>query len=223
MTYTIKKYKSGYRVMSSNGTYLTNHPVSYDTARRQQVSAFRTTKGGSATGLGNEDYALSDSDINKLLGGTNIFKYPELKDMASIDDAFDEMGRAMMLYLTTDDNTGHWVCMLKHGNTIEYFDPYGGYKPDDEREWLSPQQLQELGQDIPILTHMLKGYKVISNPYKFQAESGRGKAINTCGRHCVTRLMLGHLPLKKYAELIKSSGINPDDFVTTFTYQMLKK
>jgi hypothetical protein len=35
--------------------------------------------------------------------------------------------------------------------------------------------------------------------------------------------MLGHLPINKYAELIKSSGINPDDFVTTFTYQMLKK
>lgn len=223
MSYIIKKYKSGYRVIAPNGTALSKVPVSYNTARKQQISAFRTLRGGSATGLGHEDYALSDSDINQLLGGTKIFRYPELKGMSSIEDAFDKYGRAMMLYLTEDANTGHWVCMLKHGNVIEYFDPYGGYKPDDERKWLSPQKLEELGEDEPVLTHMLKNYKVRSNPYKLQAESERGKAINTCGRHCVTRLMLGHLPIDKYAALIKSSGVSPDDFVTSFTYQMLKK
>ena len=224
MSYIVKKYKSGYRVIAPNGTALSNYTVSYATARKQQISAFRTLRGGNATGLGNEEYALSDDDINKLLGGTNIFRYPELKSMKSIDDAFDEYGRAMMLYLTEDANTGHWVCMIKRGgNVIEYFDPYGGYKPDDERKWLSPQQQQELGQDVPILTHMLKDYTVKSNPYKLQSESERGRAVNTCGRHCVTRLMLGHLPLNKYAELIKSSGVSPDDFVTSFTYQMLKK
>ena len=210
--------------MSSNGYYLTKHPVSYETARKQQISAFRSMKGGSISGLGNEDYALSDDDINKLLGGTKIFRYPELKNMNNINDAFDKFGRAMILYLTTDENTGHWICMLKKGNNIEYFDPYGGYKPDDERKWLTIQQLEELGQDEPILTHMLKGYKVTSNPYKFQGETTeRGKAINTCGRHCVTRLLLGHLSIKDYADLIKSSGVNPDNFVTMFTYQLLKK
>jgi hypothetical protein len=224
MSYIIKKYKSGYRVIAPNGIALSKSPMSYETARKQQISAFRTLHGGSATGLGHEDYALSDSDINKLLGGTKILRYPELKSLNNIDDAFDSLGRAMILYLTEDANTGHWVCMLKRGgNVIEYFDSYGGYKPDDERKWLSPQQLQQLGQDEPILTKMLHGYTVKSNPYKLQAESSRGEAVNTCGRHCVTRLMLGHLPINKYAELIKSSGINPDDFVTTFTYQMLKK
>lgn len=224
MSYIVKKYKSGYRVIAPNGTALSKTPMTFENARKQQLSAFRSLRGGSATGLGNEDYALSDSDINQLLGGTKIFRYPELKKMASIDDAFDKYGRAMILYLTEDANTGHWVCLLKRGNNvIEYFDSYGGYKPDDERKWLSPQQLQELGQDEPILTKMLHGYNVKSNPYKLQAESERGKAVNTCGRHCVTRLMLGHLPINKYAALIKSSGVNPDDFVTSFTYQMLKK
>lgn len=224
MPYTIKKYKSGYRVTAPNGSLLTKMPVSYAVARKQQLSASRTLRGGSEIGLGHEDYALSDSDINKLLDGTKIFRYPDLKNMSSIDDAFDKYGRAMMLYLTSDENTGHWVCMLKRpNNVIEYFDPYGGYKPDGERKWLSKQQLQELGQDEPILTKMLHGYTVKSNPYKLQAESGGNKAINTCGRHCVTRLLLGHLPINKYAELIKSSEVSPDDFVTTFTYEMLKK
>jgi hypothetical protein len=224
MAFHIKKYNTGFRVVDATGTPLSKRAMSYTAARKQQIAASHARLRGGSKGLGNEEYALSDEDINKLLDGTKIFRYPDLRKLGSIDEAFDELGRCMILYLTQDENTGHWVCLLRRdGNVIEYFDSYGGYKPDDERKWLSKEQLVELGQDEPILTKMLHGYTVKSNPYKLQGESERGRAINTCGRHCVTRLLLGHLPIGKYAALIKSSGVNPDDFVTTFTFEMLHK
>ena len=177
---------------------------------------------GGSTVLGDETYALTDTDIQQLLGGTSLFKYPELHEMSSIDDAFDAYGRAMMLYLTEDEHTGHWVCMLKKGKEVEYFDSYGGYKPDDERKWLSKAKLEELGQDEPTLTRMLReaGYTVKYNPYKFQEEVND---MNTCGRHCVVRLLLGHLPLKEYARVVRGADVSPDEFVTAFTAQLLHK
>jgi hypothetical protein len=128
----------------------------------------------------------------------------------------------MMLYLTEDASTGHWVCMIKRGKEIEYFDPYGGYKPDSERRWLSPQKLEELGQDEPTLSRMIKaaGYKVVSNPYHFQRE---GIDINTCGRHCCSRLLFSHLPLKDYKAMITESRVPADKFVTLFISQLLHK
>ena len=171
---------------------------------------------------GDEGYSLSDEDIQKVLGGVKLFKYPDLHAMSSIDDAFDDKGHAMMLYLTENEDTGHWVCMMKRGDTIEYFDPYGGYKPDSERKWLTPAKQEELGEAQPTLSRMIKeaGYKVISNPYHFQKE---GVDINTCGRHCCSRLLFAHLPLSAYAKMIKGSKVAADDFVTLFISQLLHK
>lgn len=227
MPYVIRKYKTGYRVYSISGTPLSHKPLSLEQASKQRTAANlesirrrqREARGGGSGG-GNESYSLSDSDIQNIVGGTAIFRYPELKQMASIDDAFDEHGRCMMLYLTENADTGHWVCMLKKGNTVEYFDPYGGYKPDSERHWLTKEKQKELGEEYPLLTEMLKPYKVVSNPYHFQAMKND---MNTCGRHCCVRMLMAHLSLPEYEKMIKNSGVEPDDFVTTFTSQVLKK
>jgi hypothetical protein len=167
-------------------------------------------------------YSLSEDDIRKMLPGLKIFPYPQFHDMDSINEAFDNQGRALFLYLTEDESTGHWVCMMKHGDTIEYFDPYGDYGPDEEAEWLPKSKLRELDQDVPRLTQLLKksGYKVKKNPYKFQKVKHDN---NTCGRHCVTRLYLRNLPLEKYKDVVTSTEYTPDKFVSYFTYDLLRK
>lgn len=252
MPYVLRKYRDGYRVYSQSGTPLSNHPLSLDQAKKQKTAATLSYLrkegriaqrkgagayfGSGASGEspeshdtpqggfkgGDESYSLSDEDIQKVMGGVKLFKYPELNRMSHIDEAFDSKGRAMMLYLTEDANTGHWVCMIKHGNTIEYFDPYGGYKPDSERKWLSPEKLQALGQAEPTLSRLIHegGYKVISNPYHFQKEGGD---VNTCGRHCCSRLLFSHLPLKEYKNMITESKVPADEFVTLFISQLLRK
>ena len=127
---------------------------------------------------------LSNEDINIMLNGTKIFKYPDLEDMNSIDEIFDDQGRAVMLFLTKDENTGHWISLHKKENIIYYFDPYG-YDVDEEKEFIPDYKLEELNQEQPFLMDLFKKskYKVYSNQYAFQNRNA--KNVNTCGRHCV--------------------------------------
>jgi hypothetical protein len=227
MPYSICKVPGGFKVKSESGTLLSHKPLTLANAKKQKIAATLSSlrrRGMLRGGGGNEGYSLSDTDIQQILGGTNVIKYPELHSMNSIEEAFDDKGRCMMLYLTTDDSTGHWTCLIKDDTlkTIEFFDPYGGIPPDGERKWLPKAKQVELGQDKPLLTEMIRGagYKVLSNPYHFQKEGG---GVNTCGRHCCARLLLSHIPLKKYKQMIDDSGVSPDEFVTEFTSQVIHK
>ena len=165
---------------------------------------------------------LSNEDINIMLNGTKIFKYPDLEDMNSIDEIFDDQGRAVMLFLTKDENTGHWISLHKKENIIYYFDPYG-YDVDEEKEFIPDYKLEELNQEQPFLMDLFKKskYKVYSNQYAFQNRNA--KNVNTCGRHCVVRLIYKNLDLDDYFDMIKSSGYTPDNFVSKLTYKIIQK
>lgn len=173
-------------------------------------------------------YALSNDDINDILDpDTKIFSYPKFCEMSHIDEAFDSIGRCVFLFLTESPTSGHWLCMFKRGgNTIEYFDSYGG-KPDSQREWLSEEQLEMLGQEDCCLTNLLRAsrYKVYYNTHQYQKDR---KDINSCGRWCVARLICKDMSNLQFYNLIKEQmkerGLkSADDWVAIFTYEMLGK
>jgi hypothetical protein len=168
------------------------------------------------------EYPLSDGDINKLLHpATKILVYPDLENVSSIEQIFDPMGRCMLLYPVSSEYSGHWVCLIKKGEHIEFFDPYGK-APDTELKWVSMAKRRDMNMEEPTLTRLLKesGYKVTYNSHDFQKDD---QTVNTCGRHCVVRLMFKHLSLDEYRKLIKSSGLPPDEFVAGITYLQLHK
>jgi hypothetical protein len=171
-----------------------------------------------------ESYSLSESDIQQMIPTLKIVPYTDLHKAETIDDVLDEKGRLMLLYLTEDHSTGHWVCLLnyRNSNIIEYFDPYGNYKPDGESKWLTPKKLKELGQATKKLTQLLNNsqYEIKSNAYPFQKDKMN---MNTCGRHCTTRLYFKHLRLPEYIKLVESTGLPPDQFVSAFTYNLIGK
>jgi hypothetical protein len=164
---------------------------------------------------------LSDEDINVILGGTNIFKYPDLEYKSSIDEIFDNQGRAIMLFLTEDENTGHWICMHKEDNKIHYFDPYG-LEPEEEKKFIPHYLLEKLNQTRPYLYNLLYNspYEIYSNEYPFQKDKSN---VTTCGRHCAVRLLYKNLDLDEYLDMIKISGYSPDDFVSKLTFKIIQK
>jgi hypothetical protein len=172
-------------------------------------------------------YALSNDDINTILEpDTKIFSYPDFADMNHIDEAFDRLGRCVFLFLTKSPTSGHWVCMFRKDNTIEYFSSYGD-KPEAERKWLTEEQLEELGQDEPYLFNLLKnsGYKVFYNTHEYQSDR---EDINTCGRWCVARLITKDISNLQFYNLVKDQmkerGLTKsDDWVALFTYEFLGK
>lgn len=212
----IRPYKGGFRTYF-NKIPMSRKPVEIERAVQQAEALEKKGKVQDVRG-----YSLSGEDIQKIIPTLKIISYPQLLDSHTIDDVLDEKGRLMLLYLTIDESTGHWVCLLKRRNTdfIEYFDPYGNYKPDGESEWLTKKQLKDFSQASKHLTYLLENspYPVKSNAYPFQKDIGN---MNTCGRHCATRLYLKHLSLPEYIKLIESTGISADDFVSGFTYNLI--
>jgi hypothetical protein len=167
-------------------------------------------------------YPLSDDDIRKVLGVTiKIWNYPNLENLESVDDLFDEQGRAILLYPNNGPMSGHWCCLMNRKNGIEYFDSYGNC-PEEPKSEVPQDKLEEWNCDRPFLTRLLKGSgkKVWYNHHTFQVSKGD---VATCGRHCCSRLLYAPFSLEKYAGILKKSGLSPDDFVCGLTADKLKK
>jgi hypothetical protein len=167
-------------------------------------------------------YPLGDDDIREVLGGgVKIFSYPSLAGLRSIDQAFDKEGRCIILFPNASPTMGHWCCMIRRDNEIDFFDPYGE-APEDQKDGLSEQRLEELNIDRPYLTRLMRnsGMPIFYNTKDFQSEKSN---VATCGRHCAVRLLYKDLSLQQYADMIKKTGMTPDKFVTGMTYETLQK
>ena len=171
-------------------------------------------------------YALDDDDIEKILGkDIFIFTYPYLNEVQHINDVFDSQGRSMMLFLTEDQNTGHWCCLFKKGQRIDYYDPYSG-KPDEDMKWLTEDKKEELGQEDKILTKLLKesGYQVWYNNVPYQSESTH---VATCGRWSAMRLYYKDLSDKQFYDMIqkgcKQNNIKPDEYICLISSKIIGK
>lgn len=173
-----------------------------------------------------EKIALSDGDLLRLLDGqANIVLYPELKDMASLDEAMGPYGAAIILYMS-QPSYGHWCAVFRQEyDLVEFFDPYSS-KPDDNLDKLDEAWAAESDQDMPYLSRLMlmSPYRLSFNQYPFQAHK---KDVRTCGRHCAARLLLRDLPLDVYAHAIDAaaerSGTTPDAVVVALTSEIAPK
>jgi hypothetical protein len=169
-----------------------------------------------------QSYALSDDDIRKLLGGNiKITTYPDLEKIQHIDQLFDRHGRAILFVPQQNEQQGHWCCLIKRRKTIEFFDPYGD-PPEGQKDTISEEQLARMKMNEPLLAELLTNnpYKVIFNKVQLQKLEND---VNTCGRHCVARLLYHTHPVQKYREILKRSQMSPDEFVVKLTYDDLGK
>ena len=168
-------------------------------------------------------YALSDSDINHILEpDTKVQQYRVLDNMHHIDELFDKLGRAVLLYSTDSPTSGHWVGLIKKGDTIEFFDPYG-FKPDTQQYKLG-EEIDNVAyeQHDHDLTRLLKesGYKVFYNTYPFQ--NFKKPEVATCGRWVSLRLYHYKKTLQWFYNQMKKSKLkNPDEWVTIQTNRLL--
>jgi len=167
-----------------------------------------------------EAYSLGDDDIRRLLGsGCKITTYTDLENIHDINQIFDGKGRAVVFFPQESANVGHWIGLIKDARQIEFFDSYGNYpdkqKPDKETQ-------RELNIDQPLLTKLLEnsGCRVIYNKVALQKTRDD---VQTCGRHVVCRLLYSRYPIAKYREMIKRTGLSPDEFVVRETIDTLGK
>jgi len=130
---------------------------------------------------------------------TEVFLYSELKNIQDIDELLLR-GSAIILYEKTRGDIGHWVCLTKRNNTIEYFDSYG--RPPDPIKYLHGKR--------PYLSKLLfySDYDLEYNEHNYQKAG-----MSTCGRHCIIRVLLKDEPLENYNKIMMAHG-DPDELVT---------
>lgn len=147
-----------------------------------------------------EDIALSNFDILKLLDHKcNIILYPDLHKYNTIDDILNPYGACVLLF-EAKPKYGHWVCLIKKGNEVEFFNSYGGF-PDDSLKYIPKQFAEQSNQNIPYLSLLLfeSPYKLYYNEFQFQKHK---KDIKTCGRHCVVRVLNKDIDIYEYKDLL---------------------
>ena len=142
----------------------------------------------------------------KIILYNNLYKYN------TIDELFISCKNIIILYRWAD-KMGHWVALFKSGDYIEFFEPYGT-PPDALKKQINKSFLKTSGQQPDYIKKLLLTYdnkNINYNNYKLQKKGD----INTCGRHCLVRLMFSDYNIDEYKKIFKK--INPDLYVVLFT------
>ena len=166
-------------------------------------------------------YPLSDSEVSQLLDGkTHVVVYPDLSQISDIDELLEPHGSCVILIEFKKDY-GHWTCLIKRGeDSIEWFDSYGA-KPDSELKQIPLSFRIKSNQNHTQIIRLLlgSGKKIQYNQYRLQKLKN---GINTCGRHCVVRILMKDYNIDKYAKMLRADpDMNPDQVVTEVTNQIM--
>jgi hypothetical protein len=165
---------------------------------------------------------LSDADLERYFGAgkeSEVIKYNELANYKTIDELLPKPFDFRIILVETAHNIGHWVLILKYGNTIENFNSYG-IDIDRQKNMLCRIANFNMGQSKNLLTKLvgLSPYKYIVNKIPFQDDE---RDTNTCGRWVALRIITAKdmfMPLDDFTRMIikatKELGMTPDQLVS---------
>jgi len=165
---------------------------------------------------------MGDDDIRLYFPNANIMRYGDLQQYSSIDHLLPKRVDYCFILYEDSVNKGHWICLSKYGDTVEFFDSYGGY-PDSQLKWVDMARRLKLNQARPWLSLLLDlcDYDVIYNPFKYQKES---MDISTCGRHTVWRiinLVENDKDLEGYYKMMKKLKSETDESYDEIVSRMI--
>ena len=166
-----------------------------------------------------QETPMGNEDISKYFPDARYIKYSELKNYQSITDLLPKNGSFFFLLYEHKPNVGHWVLLTRYDNKIENFDSYG-LEPSKPLSWNRPETNQQLGQDKPYLSALLRDSElpVIVNRTQFQ---GKTNHSSTCGAWDVLRQLSikdGNSSLPEFTSKIneykKKYGLSGDEIVS---------
>lgn len=156
---------------------------------------------------------LSDSDIKRLLGGrVRVVVYSQLSNFNSLENLFGPYDCVVLLYEKVPNN-GHWTCLIKiPGGDVEFYDPYGGL-PDSELQFMHySKSLGCLLSRLLINYHQRTGHDIW---YNHGRQQKLARDVNSCGRHCVLRILFRWIPIDQYINMMKDKDV--DQIALNFT------
>lgn len=175
-------------------------------------------------GKNNLSYALRGSDIIKAFDNkVKIVVYSDLPKYKNLDQLLDPYGRVVILYETNDIDNGHYTCLFRNKNGINYFDSYG-MKIEKPLDYFGDGIKEKTGSNNNYLNKLLyqDKYKIYYNNHRLQTF---GSGIATCGRWCIIRMFYPDIDENAFYKLFKESsdesGISMDNIVTKLTNRLI--
>jgi len=155
--------------------------------------------------MDNLKVSMTGQDILTYLPNCKIIEYNDLADYNEITDLLTKpIDYVIILIETTADNVGHWVCVLRYSNTIEFFNSYAEAPDFQKNNFISKAKNIEFGQTQNYLTNLLvkSNFNIVYNKLQLQKYSN---GSTTCGRWVVLRLLCllnQNMDLKQFLELM---------------------
>lgn len=152
------------------------------------------------------DKPTNTEDLMKILKNNDrkkIITYPQLSRINKIEDLLPKKEDFIIILYLTKENYGHWICLTRRDNVIEFFDPYG-YQIDTELKWADRDFREKSNSNYPYLLELLtdaanRGYEIHFNHYNLQKKDPK---ISTCGYHSALRCVFKHLNLEEYVNFL---------------------
>jgi hypothetical protein len=135
---------------------------------------------------------VSDSDFHRYLPDADgkIMKYVDLAKYNTMDELLPYNDDYRIILTETKKNSGHWCCLVKYGNVIEWWDSYG-VRPEGEMAFIPQAIKQMLGETRHELNRLFdtvpEDKSCIYNKKKVQELKD---GINTCGKWCICRVQM---------------------------------
>jgi len=155
--------------------------------------------------MNNLKISMTGQDIESYLPNCKIIEYNDLGEYSEITDLLTKpIDYVIILIETIAESTGHWVCVLRYGNTIEFFNSYAEAPDVQKNTLISKAKNIEFNQTENYLTNLLvkSNFNIIYNKLKLQKYSN---GSTTCGRWATLRILclLNHnMDLKQFLEFI---------------------
>jgi len=173
-----------------------------------------------------KEIPMGEDELRAFIPNIKIIRYSDLKKHHKIEDLLTKPEDEAVILYQNAPYSGHWCCITRNDDKIDFYDSYGG-KIDTQLEYITPEANKELGIDDTYLSNLINNSNVIKhfseNTRKHQTFKNTGAEINTCGRHCLFRLLSfkeNRCDNKEYAAMMeflkKKLKCSYDELVTGF-------
>jgi hypothetical protein len=163
-----------------------------------------------------KSYSLSNFDFLDIDPNVKITLSDDLKHTRFADELVNSQGIGILLWQFQKNlKDGHWLGIIRNGNEMEVFDPYGtDFKSINKHLFIKD------GENPLTLIRLIKqsGYVPVFNSKKLQAKVS---GDNSCGRWVALRLAFRNHKLPQFHSILtqisKSHHIKPLDIAVIST------
>ena len=158
---------------------------------------------------------LEKDDVLKMSQRKNLryLYYDDIKSSDTLKKLLPEPDSGLLiLFVTHNQNSevGHFCLFFRNKRSgMHFFDSYG----------FGLKRVLDITGSSNKIQKLISGHDIHINKIPFQKMHKGRAAINTCGRHCITRWNAAHLKPKEYEDLLYHPALDSDEIVTLLTLE----